>query len=108
MAATLYLERARVLRKDIMAMVTRVLVWPLSNWFYDIFTGITTRTARCGLLLEGLRLSTLKQDGHGGREDLRGSGRRSIIPYVHGELLYCCVCCSTLRLNLPKSLRAPI
>jgi hypothetical protein len=32
--------------------------------------------------LEGLSLSTLKQDGHGG---LRDSSRRSVIPYVHRE-----------------------
>jgi hypothetical protein len=37
-------------------------------------------------LLEGLRLSTLKQDGNGGYEDLRGSGRWSVIPYVHGRM----------------------
>jgi hypothetical protein len=36
--------------------------------------------------LEGLRLWTLKQDGHGGHDDLRGSGRRSVIPYVHGKM----------------------
>jgi hypothetical protein len=35
--------------------------------------------------MEGLKLSTLKQDGHGG---LRGSGRRSV-PYVHEE--DCCI-----------------
>jgi hypothetical protein len=39
--------------------------------------------------LEELRLSTLKQDEHGG---LRGSGRQNIIPYIR-ELLYYCVCC---------------
>jgi hypothetical protein len=37
-------------------------------------------------MMEGLRLSMLKQDGHGG---LRGSGRRTVIPYVHGE--DCCI-----------------
>jgi hypothetical protein len=26
---------------------------------------------------------------HGGHEDLRGSGRRSVIPYVHGKM--CCI-----------------
>jgi hypothetical protein len=36
--------------------------------------------------MEGLRLSMLKQDGHG---DLHGSGHRSVIPYVHGE--DCCI-----------------
>jgi hypothetical protein len=36
--------------------------------------------------MEGLRLSTLKQNGHGG---LRGSDRHSVIPYVHRE--DCCI-----------------
>jgi hypothetical protein len=44
---------------------------------YHTSPGTTTRTVRCGSLLEGLRLSTLKQDKHGG---LRGSGRQSVIP----------------------------
>jgi hypothetical protein len=36
----------------------------------------------------------LAMEEHGGDRDLRGSGYRSIIPYVHGTigvLLYCCV-----------------
>jgi hypothetical protein len=38
-------------------------------------------------------------DGH---EDLRGSGRRSVIPYVHRErvVLLCVWCCSSWELNL--------
>jgi hypothetical protein len=37
------------------------------------------------LLLEGHRsLEELAIPEYGGHEDLRGSGRRSIIPYVHG------------------------
>jgi hypothetical protein len=36
--------------------------------------------------MEGLRLSTLKQDGQSG---LRGLGHQSVIPYVHGE--DCCI-----------------
>jgi hypothetical protein len=37
------------------------------------------------LLLEGLRLhKVLVIREYGGHEDLRGSGRRSVIPYVHG------------------------
>jgi hypothetical protein len=45
------------------------------------------------LLLKGLRshevLAMKEYDGH---EDLRGSGHRSAIPYVHGRMeLYCCV-----------------
>jgi hypothetical protein len=37
------------------------------------------------LLLEGLRsYKVLVIREYGGHEDLRGSGRRSVIPYVHG------------------------
>jgi hypothetical protein len=72
------------------------LACQMSKWFYDTSTGTATRAARCGSLLEGLRLSTLKQDGHGGHEDLRGSGRRSVIPYVHGES--CCIAVCVVQL----------
>jgi hypothetical protein len=48
----------------------------------DTCPGSTTRAVRKGSLMEGLWRSTLKQDGHGG---LRGSGYRSVIPYVHEE-----------------------
>jgi hypothetical protein len=44
------------------------------------------------LLLEGHRsLGELAIREYGGHKDLRGSGRRSVIPYVHGrkELYYC-------------------
>jgi hypothetical protein len=34
-------------------------------------------------LLEGLRLTALKQDGHTG---LRGSGHRSVMPYIHERI----------------------
>jgi hypothetical protein len=45
------------------------------------------------LLLEGALVSwLLAMREYGGREDLHGSGRRSVIPYVHGRNeLYCCV-----------------
>jgi hypothetical protein len=45
------------------------------------------------LLLEGLRSrKVLVIKEYGGHEDLRGSGRRSVIPYVHGRKeLYCSV-----------------
>jgi hypothetical protein len=56
---------------------------------YDTSPETTTRAARGGLLMEGLRLSMLKQDGHG---DLHGLGHRSVTPYVHGE-----DCCITVR-----------
>jgi hypothetical protein len=36
----------------------------------------------------------LKQDEH---RDLCGSGCRSIIPYIHGRELYCCVCVALLK-----------
>jgi hypothetical protein len=43
------------------------------------------------LLLEGALVSyLLAMDEHGGHKDLCGSGRRSIIPYVHRRMeLYC-------------------
>jgi hypothetical protein len=43
------------------------------------------------LLLERVLVSwSLAMDERGGHEDLRGSGRRSVIPYVHGRIeLYC-------------------
>jgi hypothetical protein len=45
------------------------------------------------LLLAGLRShEKLAMREYGGHEDLRGSGRRSVITYVHGRMeLYCCV-----------------
>jgi hypothetical protein len=43
------------------------------------------------LLLEGVLVSwSLAMNKRGGHEDLRGSDRRSVIPYVHGRTeLYC-------------------
>jgi hypothetical protein len=43
------------------------------------------------LLLDGALVSwSLAIDERGGHEDLRGSGRRSVISYVHGRMeLYC-------------------
>jgi hypothetical protein len=43
------------------------------------------------LLLEGVFVSwSLAMDEHDGYEDLHGSGRQSVIPYVHGRTeLYC-------------------
>jgi hypothetical protein len=39
------------------------------------------------LLLEGVLVScSLTMDERGGHEDLRGSGRRSVIPYVHRRI----------------------
>jgi hypothetical protein len=43
------------------------------------------------LLLEGAMVSwSLAMDKRGGHKDLRDSGRRSVIPYIHGRTkLYC-------------------
>jgi hypothetical protein len=57
---------------------------------YDTSPRTTTRAAHGGSLMEGLRLSMLKQDGHGG---LRSLDHRSVISYVHGED-YCIVVCA--------------
>jgi hypothetical protein len=58
----------------------------LSKWFYDTSTGTAPREQPAVvLLLEGGLVSwSLAMDKRGGHEDLRGSGRRSIILYVHG------------------------
>jgi hypothetical protein len=37
------------------------------------------------LLEEALVSWSLAMDEHGGHEDLRGLGHRSVIPYVHGR-----------------------
>jgi hypothetical protein len=49
--------------------------------------------------MEGLSLSTLKQDEHGG---LCGSGHWSIIPYVHGHDCCIAVCGAVLALSMSK------
>jgi hypothetical protein len=58
----------------------------LSKWFYDTFTGTAPREqSTVVLLLEGALVSwLLAMREYGGHEDLRVSGRRSVIPYVHG------------------------
>jgi hypothetical protein len=52
---------------------------------YHTFLRNTTRAICGGLLMEGLSVSTLKQDEHGG---LRGSSHRSVIPYVYEKDWY--------------------
>jgi hypothetical protein len=63
------------------------------------------------LLLDGDLVSwSLAMDEHGGYEDLRGSGRRSVIPYVHGRAeLYCTSlpCLSLLFSSAPVKWRPP-
>jgi hypothetical protein len=57
------------------------------------------------LLLEGLRSrKVLVIREYGGHEDLRGSGRRSVIPYVHGRKGVVLLCLSA---RLRSSLFSP-
>jgi hypothetical protein len=64
---------------------------------YDTFTKTTTRAAHGGSLMEGVRLSTLKQDGH---SSLRGSGHRSVIPYIHGRKSVVLLCVPLFKAEL--------
>jgi hypothetical protein len=73
------------------------------KWFYYTFTGTATRAAYCGSLLVGLRLPTHELEEHKG---LRGLGRRSVTPYIHGRWLYCCVCVALFKAKL--NLSAPV
>jgi hypothetical protein len=57
----------------------------LSKWFYDTSTGAATGAARCDSFIgENLVSWPLAIDERGGYEDLCGSGRWSVIPYVYG------------------------
>jgi hypothetical protein len=76
----------------------------MSKWFYDTSTCAATGAARCGSFVKGVSWS-LAIDECGGHEDLRGPGRRIIIPYVHRRMeLYCS---SLSCLSLPFS-SAPV
>jgi hypothetical protein len=58
----------------------------MSKWFYDTSTGAAIGAAQCGSFIGGALVSwSLAMDECGGHENLRGSGRYSIIPYVHGR-----------------------
>jgi hypothetical protein len=48
------------------------------------------RASRCGSCVWGARVHACSGKMNAG--DLRGSDRRSVIPYVHGRRLYCYVC----------------
>jgi hypothetical protein len=65
---------------------------------YDTSPETTIRAVHRGSLMEGLRLSMLKQDGHG---SLRGLGCRSVITYVHGENCCIVVCVLQASVELP-------
>jgi hypothetical protein len=74
---------------------TLYLARQMSKWFCDTSTSAATGVARCGFLLEGVLVSwSLALGEHGGHDDLRGSGRLNVIPYVHGRTeLYCAQAC---------------
>jgi hypothetical protein len=58
----------------------------VSKWFCDTSTGAATGAAHCGSFVGRALVSwSLAMDERGGHEDLRGSSRRSVIPYVHGR-----------------------
>jgi hypothetical protein len=62
---------------------------------YDTSSETTIRAVHRGSLIEGLRLSTLKQDGH---SCLHGSHRQSVIPYDHGD--DCCIAVCVLQASI--------
>jgi hypothetical protein len=67
----------------------------LSKWFCDIFTGAAQKQLAmvllCGRRLVSWLLALAEREGH---EDLRGSGRLTVISYVHGRTeLYCAQAC---------------
>jgi hypothetical protein len=64
----------------------------------DTFTGTATRVARCGSLLEGLRLSYAQ--ARWTQEFLSGLGCRSIKPYIHWYCIVVCVVLFKPELNL--------
>jgi hypothetical protein len=70
-------------------------MYELSKWFYDISTGAALEQPTV-VLLWGMPLAywLLALGERGGHEDLRGSGRLSVIPNVHGRTeLYCAQAC---------------
>jgi hypothetical protein len=75
---------------------------PILEMVYDTFTGTATRAAHCGSMLKGLRLS--HDQARLAQGDLRGSGRRSVIPYVHERCcIIACVVLFKAELNLSAS-----
>jgi hypothetical protein len=69
----------------------------MSKWFYDTSTGAAQEQSAVVLLWRRYLASWLLALGeHGGDNDLHGSDRLSIIPYVHGKTeLYCAQACLT-------------
>jgi hypothetical protein len=63
----------------------------LSKWFYNTSTCAATGAACCGSFIGVALMSwSLAMDERGGHDDLRGSGRLSVIPYIHGRTELCC------------------
>jgi hypothetical protein len=68
------------------------------KWFYDTSTGAAQEQPTV-VLLRGRPLAfwLLALGERGGHDDLRGSDRLSVIPYVHGRTeLYCAQACLAL------------
>jgi hypothetical protein len=92
--STLLLEQARVAAVHRRLIVTmknrRATVEVVLRHFHRCRYRSSTAVV---LLLEGHRsLGEFAIREYGGHKDLRGSGHRSVIPYVHGwKELYCCV-----------------
>jgi hypothetical protein len=63
----------------------------VSKWFCDTSTDAATGAAHCGSFSERALVSwSLAMDERGGHEDLCGSGRWSVLPYIHRRIeLYC-------------------
>jgi hypothetical protein len=63
----------------------------MSKWFCDTSTSALQEQPVVVLLLEGALVSwLLGMHERSDHDDLRGSGRQSVIPYIHGRTeLYC-------------------
>jgi hypothetical protein len=59
---------------------------------------VLLRAPCCGSLLERAYVAqALAMEKHGGHEDLRGSGRRNVIPYIHGRVCCIAVCARAVQ-----------
>jgi hypothetical protein len=67
----------------------------LSKWFCDTSTGTATGAARCGSFVgKAFNLLVVSSRRTWWHDDLRGSGRLSVIPYIHGRTeVYCAQAC---------------
>jgi hypothetical protein len=61
----------------------------LSKWFYDTSTRTALEQSTVVRCWRGLGLSSSQQwKKHSGHDNLRGSGRRSVTPYVYERCVY--------------------